>query len=63
MLGMKVPVAVGNGLDVQQAIGAGLLLAIGHAREQTFTLDAAVNDGVGDVQALRAELARQRLHQ
>ena len=46
VLAMQVPVAVGDRLDVQKPIGARLLLAVGHARQQALALDAAVDDGV-----------------
>ena len=63
VLAMKMPVAVGDRLDVQKTVGAGLFLAIGHARQQALALDAAVDDDMRDVDALRTKLARHRLDQ
>src|SRR5580704_1051208 len=45
VLAMEMPVAVGDRLDVQKAVRAGLVLAVGHARQQPVALDAGVDDG------------------
>ena len=60
-LAMDVPVVLDDRLDAQQPVGTGLLLAVGHARQQPLALDAAVDDDMGDMEALRPELARHRL--
>src|SRR6185437_4514060 len=46
-----------------RADGDDLLGAASHARQEAIALDAAVDDHVRDVDALRPELARHRLHQ
>ena len=61
MLRVQVPVRVGDGVRAEHAVLALLLLVLGHALVDLIAVDPAVDDAVGDVDALRAEVARHRL--
>ena len=62
LLRVQVPVIVDDGLDLEQAVGTDLLQPVGHARQETVALDAAIDDDVCDVNALRAEFAGHGLN-
>lgn len=63
VLMMQNPVGIGDGLDIEEAIGSVLFLKLWGAGKQTFPFNAAVNDGMGHVNALRPELPRKALGQ
>src|SRR5262249_1476546 len=42
LLGVQVPVVIDDRIDLEQAVGAGLLGPVRHARQQAVALDAAV---------------------
>ena len=63
VLAMDVPVVLDDRIDLQQTVGAGFLDPVRHARQQAIALDAAVDDDMRHMDALRAEFTRHRLDQ
>src|SRR5882724_12514460 len=63
MLPMKLPVGLGNRIDVQQSVGAAFDSELRRGRVEFLAIDAAVDDDMGDVNSERTEFARHRLRQ
>lgn len=57
MLAMNMPIAFGDGVDVEQAAG----VHIRPPRAQPLSVYATVDDGMGDMQAERPEFPRHAL--
>ena len=63
MLRIEVPVGVGNGVNIQHAVVPFLFFEVGEARIEYRAINAAVNNNVGDVNALRAPISCHSLGQ
>jgi hypothetical protein len=63
VLPVKMPIGLGDRIDVQQSIGATFDPKLGGGRVEFFAIDATVDDDVRDVNSERPEFTRHRLRQ
>jgi hypothetical protein len=61
VLPVKMPIGLGDRIDVQQSIGATFDPELGCSRVELFAIDAAVDDDMRDMNSERSEFARHRL--